>query len=79
MSFSDKYQMIKVLNSGAFGTIFEVEEKSDEKKHYALKLMNKKYSKEYEKEIAVMNNKKIKSKYIIELKNDFYDKKNEGY
>ena len=79
MSFVDKYPLIRVIKGGPFGTIFEVKEKLNEKNHYALKLMNKKYSKEYEKEIAVMNNKKIKSIYIIELKDDFYDKKNEGY
>ena len=43
MSFNDKYQQVKVLNSGAFGTLFEVKKKSNEEKHYALKLIKKIY------------------------------------
>ena len=78
MTFNGKYQIIRVLNSeGSYGTLFEVEEQSNEKNHYALKLMKKKYFSEYEKEKEVMTN--IKSKYIIEYKDDFYDKTNEGY
>ena len=39
--------------------------------------MKKKFASEYEKEIEVMKN--IKSKYIVEYKDDFYDKTNDGY
>ena len=77
MSFNDKYQLVKILNSGTFGTVFEVKEKLNEKKHYALKLMKKNLSKGYENEIDAMKN--IKSEYIIKLKDNFYDEKNEGY
>ena len=77
MSFNDKYQQVKILNSGAFGTLIEVKEKLNEEKHYALKLMKKNLSQEYEIEIDAMKN--IKSKYIIKLKDNFYDEKNEGY
>ena len=40
-------------------------------------MMKKDLSKEYEKEVEVM--KKIKSEYIIKLKDNFFDEKNEGY
>ena len=76
----DKYELIKVLNKGGgYGKIFEVKEKLNENEHYALKLMNKDLSSFYQKEIKVMKNKNIKSKYIIKLKDDFYDQTNEGY
>ena len=74
MNFNEKYLYIKIINSGTFGTIFEVKDKNNDKNLYALKLMK---NKEYKKEIDVM--KKIKSKYIIELKDNFYDEKNKGY
>ena len=77
MSFNDKYQQVKILNSGASGTLIEVKEKLNEEKHYALKLMKKNLSQEYEIEIDAM--KTIKSEYIIKLKDNFYDEINEGY
>ena len=77
MNFNGKYQQIKIIDSGGFGKLFEVSEKNNEKEHFALKMMRKELSEEYEKEIEVM--KKIKSKYVIELKDNFYDEENEGY
>ena len=77
MNFKDKYQQIKIIKSGTFGILFEVSEANNEKEHYALKMMAKELSEEYEKEIEVMKN--IKSEYIIELKDNFYDEKNNGY
>ncbi len=78
MSFNGKYEIVRVINQGgAFGTLFEVKDKSNV--HYALKLMKNNLSDEYKKEIQVLKDKNIKSKYIIELKDDFYDEKNEGY
>ena len=77
MSFNDKYLQVKILNSGAFGVLIEVKEKSNDEKHYALKMMKKDLSKEYEKEVEVMKN--IKSEYVIKLKDNFYDENNEGY
>ena len=76
MNFKGKYQQINVINSGAFGMLFEVSEINNDKEHFALKMMTKELSEEYENEIKVM--KKIKSKYVIELKDNFYDKI-EGY
>ena len=76
-----KYELFKVLNKGGgCGTIFEVKENSNKnEQHYALKLINNNLSSFYQKEIEVMKNKNIKSKYIIELKDNFYDQTNEGY
>ena len=76
-----KYELIKVLNKGGgCGTIFEVKENSNKnEQHYALKLMNNNLSSFYQNEMEIMKNKKIKSKYIIELKDNFYDEVNKGY
>ena len=52
-------------------------QKKNSNKHYALKIKKNNLSSEYENEITVMKN--IKSKYVIELKDHFYDKKNKGY
>ena len=79
MSFSDKYQMIRVIKHGPFGTIFEVKKKLNEKNHYALKLLKKDLSSDYQKEIEVMKYISRKSKYIIQLKDYYYDKINDGY
>ncbi len=81
MKFNGKYELIRVLNSGGtYGTLFEVKEKSNnENNHYALKFIKNPLSSFYEKEIQVMKNKKIKSKYIIEIKDTFYDKTNKGF
>ena len=50
MLFNGKYEIIRVINqAGAFGTLFEVKDKSNI--HYALKLMKNNLSAEYEKEI----------------------------
>ena len=76
MNFKGKYQKIKIINSGAFGILFEVSEINNDKEHYALKMMKKELYKEYKKEIELMKN--IKSKYVIELKDNFHDKI-EGY
>jgi len=77
MNFKGKYQQIKIIKPGPFGTLFEVSEINNDKEHFALKMMAKESIDEYENEIKVM--KKIKSKYIIELKDNFYDEKNKGY
>ena len=77
MNFKGKYQKIKIINSGAFGILFEVSEINNVKEHYALKMMKKELYKEYKKEIELMKN--IKSKYVIELKDNFYDEENEDY
>ena len=77
MNFNDKYQQIKIIKQGGFGMLFEVSEKNNAKEHYALKMMAKESYDEYEKEIEVMKN--IESKYVIELKDNFYDEKNNCY
>ena len=69
MLFNGKYEKIERLKSGGYGTIYKVQEKKNKKK-YALKCMGNKP--DFEKEIEVMKN--IKNKYIIELKDNFYDK-----
>ena len=56
MNFIDKYQQVRIIKSGAFGTLFEVKEISNDEKYYALKMMKKDLSKEYEKEVEVMKN-----------------------
>ena len=75
MNFINKYQQVRIIKSGAFGILFEVKEISNDEKHYALKMMKKDLSKEYEKEVEVMKN--IKSEYVIKLKDNFFDEKNE--
>ena len=77
MNFKGKYQQIKIIKPGAYGILFEVSDINNYKEHFALKMMTKELSEEYENEIKVMKN--IRSKYVIELKDNFYDEKNEGY
>ena len=77
MTFNDKYQQVKILNSGTFGTLIEVKEKLNDKNHYMLKLIKKELKFEYEKEIELME--KIKSKYVLALKDKFYDEISESY
>ena len=73
---NDKYQIIKILNT-RINTLIEVKEKLNDNKHYALKILKEKDKKLYKKEIEVM--KILKSKYIMELKDNFYDEKNKCY
>ena len=78
MAFNGKYQFIGIINSeSSYGTLYEVEEISGKKNHFALKYMKKKFLSEYKKEIEIMKN--IKSKYIVAYKDNFYDKTNDGY
>ena len=63
------YQKEKIISKGLNGTIYKVLDKRD-KKFYALKIIE--YGDDFNNEIEVM--KKIKSKYVIELKDNFYDK-----
>ncbi len=80
MKFNGKYAPVKILQGkGASGTLFLVKEISNKNNKYALKLIPNELSSFYYKEIEVLKNKRIKSKYIIELKDSFYDKKNEGF
>ena len=77
MNFNDKYIQFKIISYGTFGMLFDVKQKNNDKNHYALKMMSKELYDEYEKEIDVMKN--IKSKYVIKLKDNFYDKENNCY
>jgi len=77
MNYNDKSQQIKNINISNFGLIIEVIDKNNEKNYFALKIMKNNSYEEYKNEIEVM--KKIKNKYIIELKDNFYNEKNEGY
>ena len=76
MNFKGKYQQIKILRSSTFGILFEVKEKNNDKNHYALKALDKSLYEEYEKEKLVKN---IKSEYVIDLIDNFYDEKNGFY
>ena len=71
--FGNIYQNEKKISKGFNGTLYKVLDKRD-KKFYALKIIE--YGDDFNNEIEVM--KKIKSKYVIELKDNFYDKI-EGY
>ena len=79
MIFNNKYEQKKIIGKGEFGIIYKVFDKKNNK-FYALKFIANveniklnKFKKEYEKEIEVMKN--LKNKYIIELIDNFYDKK----
>ena len=82
MKFNNKYEKIKPIGRGSFGNIYKVLD-NETNNFYALKLITivnnddlKKFEIEYEKEIEIMKN--IKNKYIIGLKDNFYEI-NEGY
>ena len=77
MNFKGKYQQIKIIKSGDYVILFKVSEINNAKEYFALKMIKKELYNEYKKEIEVMKN--IKSKYVIKLKDNFYDEKNEGY
>ena len=77
MIFNDKYEQKEFINYGSFGVVFKVIEKGNDNKHYALKFMKKNLSIQYENEIDIMKN--LTNRYIIKLKDKFYDKKNNGY
>ena len=51
MNFIDKYQQVRIIKSGAFGTLFEVKEISNDEKHYALKMMKKDLIKNMKKKL----------------------------
>ena len=83
MIFNNKYVMKEKIDRGGFGIIYKV---IDNKNNniYALKfiIINKyikleKFKDECKKEINIMKN--INNKYIIEIKDNFYDEKNEGF
>ena len=83
MIFNGIYESKGRLGSGAFGEVFKVLNKNDNK-FYALKAIIKDpkikkdyFIKEYENKIQIM--KDIKSKYVVNLKENFYDEKYEGY
>ena len=81
----NKYKPEKIIGQGAFGTIYKVVEIKTNKS-YALKFITiakknkEKIKQEFNKElnvIKIMNKTKIK--YIIELKDNFFDENNNGY
>ena len=83
MIFNGIYESKGRLGKGAFGEVFKVLNKNDNK-FYALKAIIKDpkikkddFIKEHEEKIQIMKN--IKSKYIVKLKENFYDEKYEGY
>ena len=83
MSFNGKYEIVRVINQGgAFGTLFEVKDKSNV--HYALKLIKNNLSDEYKKEtfnsniscVVLANSKNILQPFILkaEYNNKIYTK-----
>ena len=82
MIFGNKYKDGKIIGQGGFGIIYKVLEIKTNN-FYALKFITiakkdeKKIKKEYNKEIAIIKN--LKNKYIIELKDNFFDEINKGY
>ena len=77
MDFKDKYQKVKIIRTSGFGILIEVKEKNNDKNHYAIKALEKNLYEDYKKEIQIMKN--IKSEYVIELIDNFYDEKNGLY
>ena len=41
MNFKGKYQQIKIINSGAYGILFEVSEINNDKEHFVLNMIKK--------------------------------------
>ena len=83
MKFKNKYEKKALIGKGSFGNIYKVLD-NENNNFYALKLITfvknnelKIFKEEYEKEVVAMKN--IKNKYIIELKDNFYDETNDGY
>ena len=81
--FNNKYELKKLIGNGGFGIIYKVFDNKNNK-FYALKFIKnsenlelKTFIKDNDKIINIMNN--IKNKYIIELKDNFYDEINKGY
>ena len=76
---NNKYELKNIIAKGGFSMIYKVLDKNN--KIFALKFFsfaqNVKLKEQFENEIEVMKN--IKNKYIIELKDNFYDEINEGY
>ena len=70
MIFKSKYKKENKIGKGLNGIVYKVLDKT-ENKHYALKIIDE--IENYKKEIEVMKN--IKSKYIIQLKDYFYEEK----
>ena len=75
MNFMNKYQQKELIKNGGFGIIFKVIDLNNNK-FYALKFIKNDIN-SCKTEINIMKN--IKSKYIVELKDNFYDEVNKGY
>ena len=69
--YNNIYQRETKLGKGFNGTVYKVLDKK-ENKFYALKIIDNEAN--FKKEIDLMKN--IKSKYVIQLKDNFYDKIN---
>ena len=83
MIFNGIYESKGILGKGGYGEVHKVLNKK-EYKFYALKAIKKdpnenrdNFIKEHEEKIQIMKN--IKSKYIVKLKENFYDEKYEAY
>ena len=81
MIFNNKYEQKNLIGKGRTGIIYKVLDNKINK-FYALKFISnieniENFKKEFEKQIEIMKN--IKNKYIIDLKDNFYDNINKGY
>ena len=83
MIFNNKYVQKNLIGRGRFSEIFKVLDNKNNK-FFALKFISNldnieinEFKKKYQKIIEIMKN--IKNKYIIELKDNFYDEFNKGY
>ena len=83
MIFKQKYELKDILGKGGFSQVFKVLDKKDNK-FYALKFIKKNEVENIEnlienckKEIEIME--KLKSEYVVKLKENFYDESYEGY
>ncbi len=83
MIFNNKYEQKALIGKSGFNIVYKVLDK-ESNNFYALKFITNiknneinNYKERYKKEIEVI--KKIKSKYIMQIKDNFYDEINKGY
>ena len=79
MIFNNKYEKKKLIGKGSLGAVYKVEDiktNNIDALKFITSVKNNEFQK-LEKEIEIM--KKLKNNYIIELKDNFYDKTNKGY
>ena len=81
MILKNQYEQKNLIKKGRNSCIYKILDKKNNK-YYALKFISNKENienikEEFQKQIELIKN--IKNKYIIELKDNFYDEINKGY